>query len=587
LEDRVITTINPALVPTKAPGTLFEALSGGDSTLNIRWLVALDPVYYETLNRAVSDVALRQLIIAKSVDNLSNRLGSRSVFPFINQPTVTGNTSIVDVPVDLFWDFHVSLPSKWQNVRLAMIKRISGDNEEYTGKLRLLFTANVEDSATETYLFYVDYDIDSPLGYQIAQANYVTSDIQTPAISSGERQTVAGNVILKSLGTERDDVVRFLELLAPPGDTEDSDHDGEYDSPTSYEITDSAAGGTSVTDDISLVSVSHGTGLLTSGAINSIPKLDSDVQSWLETFNYPFDTDANRLSTDSILIPSGLFREFAISAPAGDEPTGDTSGTYYPVWINRIERIGTTLDTLKFYFSTYSIVDEETGDTPSTTAVEFATLELSYSMSPGTIVDIVPANDLFEKSGVALDWQQHFGRGHVVLSEVWSKATSDLEDFYNVFSTIQGSPADTTFSLSSTRLSSFSVQRTPKYIPTIGQSYALRGSSSRRNSPLSPNLDNRYVTELDQGQGDQVDLEAVSGITTHPAISRYGYSGSLCHKIVRLEINGNLIDNDDPNFYANEILPRLTVLFGRAPVFGDEYYNGIRFMKYNGDTWIG
>ena len=36
-------TINPSLVPTIAPGNLFQALTT-DSTLNVRWITPTDPV---------------------------------------------------------------------------------------------------------------------------------------------------------------------------------------------------------------------------------------------------------------------------------------------------------------------------------------------------------------------------------------------------------------------------------------------------------------------------------------------------------------------------------------------------------------
>ena len=136
------------------------------------------------------------------------------------------------------------------------------------------------------------------------------------------------------------------------------------------------SGGSAVTDDYSVSVLSHGTGLLTDSTWNAIPQLDSDIQSWLTSFNYPFDATANRRSIDGITIPNGLFREFNITAPAGDQPTGDTTGTYYPVWISRIERVGSGSSQIRLYFATYNITDTETGGTPSTQTVEFATLDL-------------------------------------------------------------------------------------------------------------------------------------------------------------------------------------------------------------------
>ena len=144
----------------------------------------------------------------------------------------------------------------------------------------------------------------------------------------------------------------------------------------------------------------------------------------------------------------------------------------------------------------------------------------------------------------------------------------------------------TEFSISATRLSSFGVNRVPKYVPTKGESDALKGSTSRLASPIYPDYDNMYVTEKDQGLGDQVDLEAVSGITPNTSIDRYGFTGALTHKVIKLVVSADTL-GDDPNTYNNDILPRLRALLGRDPQFGDFWHNGTRLMFYNGDSWQG
>lgn len=162
-------TINPDMVPTIAPGYLFTSLTGGDATLQIRWLTATDPVFYEVANRPLADLTVRQLIIAKAVDSLQVRLGHQTLFPFVTQPRVSSGTTEVDVPIGWIWDLHASMPKKWENFRLAKIKRMSGSNsttDGYSGVVRLIFSANVKNSATEVYLFSADYDITSPLTYQ-------------------------------------------------------------------------------------------------------------------------------------------------------------------------------------------------------------------------------------------------------------------------------------------------------------------------------------------------------------------------------------------------------------------------------------
>jgi len=63
-------TISSSLIPTIAAGSLFNQLVKTDGNLNVRWLTAQDPVYFEATNRPMADIVVRQLILAKAVDNL-------------------------------------------------------------------------------------------------------------------------------------------------------------------------------------------------------------------------------------------------------------------------------------------------------------------------------------------------------------------------------------------------------------------------------------------------------------------------------------------------------------------------------------
>lgn len=582
-------TITPASVPTKAPGTLFSSLAGGDTSLNIRWLVATDPAYYEVLNRPLADITVRQLVLAKALDTLTMSQGHINLYPYVIQPRVSSGTTEIDVPLRWIWDMQASLPKKWENLRLAKIKRISGENsttDGYTGELRLIFTANVQNSSTEIAIFSADYRIDSYLTYQPVRMSVVTSAEEPTPIDPTEDETVAGFLIFRTLDTTEQDVQAFLDLMAPPIDTS-TDSAGYFINPAVYEIADSPVGGATVSNDFATIAIVHGTGLLTDSAWNPIPNLDTDVQSWIDTFNYPYDSIANLTSQDGIIIPRGLFREFDITAPAGDLPTGDTSGTFYPVWVHRIEKVDDAGTRLRFYFATYNITDTESGGSPSTVPVEFASLDLVYSNTPNEIIAITPLDNLLLRTGTDADlFNQHFGRGHVVLSTLWNKATSDIDDFYNSFLTITGTPADTIFTIDSTRLSSYGVSRVPKYIPTIGQSQAMLGSTSRRNVPINPSFSNRYITEADQGIGDQIDLDSQTSIIPNAAVERYGYTGGLAHRAIRLVVDATALGSD-PAFYDTEILPRLRILLGRDPQFGDWWWNGTRVMFFNGDTWQG
>lgn len=579
-------TINPTLVPTIAPGSIFEALTTND-VFTIRWLTQKDPAYFGVLNRPLADLALRQLIIAKAIDQLNSNFGHTALFPFLIQPRIASGSGDLDLPVSWLWDVNLSFPAKWENIRLAKIKRISGVNDGaggYTGALRLIFAGTQQGSAIETGLVYADYDLESTFTYQIARITAVGAVEESVHLDSSEAETVTGFVVFKTLDRTDSTIQNFLNVVEEPDSLADLNNNGVYDTPAVYELIDAVPDDSS--GDFSSTSVSHGSGLLAVSAHNPIPALDSDVQSWINAFNYPFDAGANRTSTASVIIPLGLFREFNITAPAGDEPTGDTSGTFFPVWIARIERIGNTTNQIRMYFATYNVTDTATGGTPSTEPIEFATLDLTRDMIAGEVVDIVPSTNLHLKEGTdAAVWGQHLGRGHVVLSSLWGGTSSAVDDFFDVFGTISDDPADTVYSKTATRLSSFGISRIPKYTPTIGQAQALLGSSARRTTAVHPSIGNRYVTESDQGLGDSVDLEAQGGITPHIAIERTAYKGSLCHRIIKLVINSTLIADDEADFFEEEVRPRLRIVLGRDLEFGDMWHNGTRVAFWNGDTF--
>jgi len=574
-------------VPTIAPGRLFTKFTT-DPTLNIRWLTATDPAYYETLNRPLVDEALRTLILAKAVDALQGSLGRLTLYPFLVQPVVVAGTAVADVPASWIWDLSLALPKKWDKPRLAKLQRIAGENSDtagYSGFLRLIFTANQLGEATESALFWVDYHIDSPLTYQTARLRVCTTAEDALAIQPDESETIAGTITFRTLDPTDLINVAFLELVQPPVSPADSNSDGYFDSPAVYEVADSAAGG-ATSGDYSAAAVAHGTGLLVDSAWAPMPALDSSAQSWLDSFNYPFDADASRISTAGLTVPLGMFREFSITAPAGDEPTGSSSGLYFPVWVSRIELVA--VNHLRWYFATHNTTETETGGAPSLQAVEFASMDLLRSGQPGDVIEIRPlANLQLRTAADAEYWDQHFGRGHAVLSGIWSGAAAAVTSFFAAFTAILDNPQDTDYPQANTRLSSFAISRVPKYTPTVGQGRALLGSTSRRTVPLSPSETNRYVTEQDQGLGNQVDFNGVPGLTPVTAIDRYGYSGSLCHRIVHLVVDGTDADAAaDPNFYDAHVLPRLKKLLGRDPVFGDTWFNGTRFVQFNGDSWM-
>jgi len=574
--------INPNLIPNKAPGTLFTSFTGADATLNIRYFVALEPVYYEILNRPIKDLEVRQLILAKAIDGLQVAYGSQYYFPFLVQPRITSGLNEFDVPVEWIWDMHMSIPENWDTVRLARIKRISGNNgtSDYTGVLRFIFSATLEGSSTEVSVLYADYNIDNSLSFQLSRLQPVLPGEEATVLSADDRNRFSGFITFSTLNVASVAVQDLFDFLAPPVD-QTVNGLGYYVTPAIYEISDSTAGGTSITGDFDVEQISHGTGLLTDSALNTIPNQVVSSQGLLDSLNYPFTTDATLQSLDGVIIPSGLFAEFDITAPAGDEPTGDTSGTFFPVWISKIERFGTGNNQLRFYFATYNVTDVN----PSTTHVEFAVLDLLSNGVAGDIIEIVPSNNLKDVTGVnATLAGQHFGRGHVKLSDIWSGTSTTIDDFFVSMAAL-GAVTSTEFTKSATRLGPLAISRVNKYVPTIGENQALAGSTARRSPTIQPSDTNRYVTELDQGLGQRIDLEVVGNLTPNAAIERFGYAGTLVHKTVYLCLDQSNIDTNDANFYENHILPRLRILLGRDVIFGDEWFDGIRFLRYNGNTW--
>jgi hypothetical protein len=576
-------TINPSLVPTVAAGNLFSTLTQ-DETLSVRWLMPVDPVYSDVINRPIVDTILRQLILAKSLDQISLSVGQQSLFPFLVQCRLTDGTTEVDSPAAWIYSLNISAPHRWQNFRLAKVMRLSGENgtEEGTGVLRLVITANAS-SSLEVAMFYADYTIDSELTFQrhaLLPADNL--DDEPVTVSTSESSSLKGFITFRTLDTQDTIVEAFLEALAP-SDLTDDNLDGLYDNPTTLEAANTAAGGTGVTDDFSTSSLTHGSGLFVDSVYSPIPPLDTNIDAWLAAFNFPFDAAATMTSSGStgVVVPIGLFDEFNITAPAGDLPSGSSASGYFPVWLSKIEQADNTVGSLRFIFSTYSTRLSSPGVDP----IEFASMVLDPpgTSTPGLVVPITPKDNLLLEETNPELFDQHFGRGNVVLSSLWGGTTTEVADFFSDFDTLESAE----FGIGATRISAHATSRVPKFSPTFGQAQALVGTMSDRDTPVPPSSTNRFVTEQDTGTGDQVDLDGSFGAVE--GIDRYGYRGGLVHRIVSLCIDNTQIDNTDATFYQDNILPRLVDLLGRSPVAFDMWWDGTRLKFYDttSQAWIG
>lgn len=565
-------TIDPSLIPLVTPGNAFSVLSQSKS-LAVRFLTAKDPHFFDTYNRPTGDLTVRQLILAKSIDQLGVRISHQANFPFLNPATVDVATNSLSLPISWIWDMHIAIPDTWQDLRLARLQRFSGDNDitdgSFTGVIRFVFTASMVGSSAEVGLFYVDYQIDSDLTYQVRDIKPATISEDGNPISSNQHDTIAGFITFRTIDV--DDNADFFAALVPPDITGGTSSDI---SPIDYEISDSVAGGPSVTDDFSNVVVSHGTGLLTVSSYNVVPPIGVDENSVLSALNYPFRSDTNLVSNDlKSTVPTLLFDQFIITAPMGNR--SDSLEENYSVYLSRVRRLDDSANELQFVFSTNNTIIGSTSDS----LIEFASITLSRDGSPGDILEITPLNNLRDNIDASAElFYQNFGSGFVKLSSAWSTNTA-IEDFFDSFTGIIDEPADRFFNA---KLNEFAVHRTPLNIPTIGEAQALSGSTARRNVPLFPSDDNRYVTEQDQGLGEEVDF---SEFKENSDIASTGWSGSLLTKSVVLQIN---TANDAKYDYESDILPRLKKLFGRNPLHGDEWFDGSSFKRYDGisKSWI-
>jgi len=568
--------INPALVPTIDPGNIFSRFTT-DDTLNVRWLVPTDPVIFEAINRPMADIVLRQLIIAKALDIIELQLGHMALFPFLIPAKIVAGTGDTELPTAWIWDMHTSIPAKWELLRLAKIKRISGSNAGgtygVTGKVRLVFTAQQQGSTTEVALFTADYNIDSPLAYQIVRIVPSTAAEEPVSIDPSELDTVNGFLVFRTLDLTDAVNLAFFKLLAPPV-TPILNPDSTFANPTVYEIANTPPG------NFLLAALNHGTGTLVVSAYNAIPAMESDFSSWLKSSNYPFRIGATRISVEGIIVPQALFNEFDMVVPASDEPTGDATLLYSPIWLSAIQRVDTLATRLRFIFSTHSIAEDSL--TPQ--VVEFASLTLDRTFVPGRVVSIETLINLLKETGTEeANFRQQFGAGHVVLSTLWGTSAADVSNFFDSFLALVGSDR-ATFTKPAGIISSYALSRNSRYVPTRGQWEALVGSTARLTAPKNPSDSNRFITESDQGAGDAVDFRLKPGFVDNPDIEDIGYTGSLAHRLVRLEVDASGCNHD----YTKDILPRLRCLLGRDPIFGDMLFDGTVFKIYDDVTgaWI-
>lgn len=277
--------INPDLVPLISPGQLFDRLIS-DNSISIRILTKDDPAYFEVLNRPTLDLAVRQLMIAKSIDRANLCLSYGAMYPFLIQPTLVENDT--PIPIGWIWDMHLIMPQRYHDLRLAYVIRVDGTNPasfcetgtgtepvEYTGTVRLVFCANRDGSVLDYQMFTVDYDIASGNVYQRSR---IDTDYGTIYGSLNSPETgdiniadyVHGQVTFMTLNVNNADNRFFYDTIAPvSGDI------ARYD----------VAGSDS--SDYNPAGLSYGSGLLTDGAYNIQDDFVHYDALWNVTFSEP------------------------------------------------------------------------------------------------------------------------------------------------------------------------------------------------------------------------------------------------------------------------------------------------------------
>jgi hypothetical protein len=259
--------LDESQIPLVEAGNVLTTLIE-DSTIAVRWITESDPSYYDIYNRPFADILIRQLVLSKSLDNLSDKLGFKVQHPFLNQPRVLVNTTSVDLPGSWFHDMLIGLNDSFNNIKLVSIQRLPTSGDQDTGVMRLVFAGDVVATGltaggpigSEAGLFYADYEIDSSLTYQIVSIEPVTlSEHPNPTISR-----LSGFIFFKTLDTvEYEDFFNILEA--------------DQVSVNEYEIEDFLIGEEGDFDEFD---VDHGTGLLTVSSYLPVPVIsDSQIAS--------------------------------------------------------------------------------------------------------------------------------------------------------------------------------------------------------------------------------------------------------------------------------------------------------------------
>jgi len=253
---------NNSLIPSVSAGRIIDRFLS-DETLNVRWLTPEDPAHFSALNRPLSDLALRQLVIAKVLDTITLDLKFVEKFPFVCQPVVEGGSFTLDLPLKLIRDLHVAFPAKYANPRLARIDRLNGSNDsgtdpKYTGTLRFIFIADSGDGS-DVALFYADYLIDSSDDLQFVSVEAASDQSKVPGLTplpSEDSGFITGVMIFRTGDQDLSDITTFYDFVAP------SDVNGI----ANYPILDAQSCEINIGTDV----LDSGSGLLTSSAYNQI-----------------------------------------------------------------------------------------------------------------------------------------------------------------------------------------------------------------------------------------------------------------------------------------------------------------------------
>ncbi len=212
-------TFDPTKVPVINRGYVLDRFAN-DQNIAVRWITPSDPVHHRMINRPLTDLHFRQLILAKAIDKIQNQFKYVDGFPFVYWPSITNETigGQASLPSTIIRDLRISIPLGLSDVKLSMINRLWNgipDSSGQFGSIRFIFSAN---SATDKTILYFDYDLamTSTTVIPLIVSDSSTAPIRPPAsivMPANGNSNQLGFVVVNPLNSPLTaDEISFLDI---------------------------------------------------------------------------------------------------------------------------------------------------------------------------------------------------------------------------------------------------------------------------------------------------------------------------------------------------------------------------------------